>query len=148
MKTVKHNFLTLEMYDSIEELPITRFQLFNKYLMIDSGIGSNISDVDNHINKISKLMQVDVTKANVELINMRQNIVMMMNNVSPELNSFVVMIKSINGEDTTDNDMTEEGVQKIIKALGKRKVNIGFVQKILSAIKKKLILNLNSFSLI
>jgi hypothetical protein len=147
MKTVKHNFLVLEMYDSIEELPITRFQLFNKYLLMDSGIGSSIADVDNHINKVISFIGVDNQKAKVEVLNMRQNIAMVMANVSPEMNCFVVMIKTINGVATTDSDMTEEGIQQVIKTLSKRSVPYKFLKDVLSAIKKKLTSSLNSFSL-
>ena len=145
MTTVQHNFTTLEMYDSIEEAPITRFHLFNKYLVIDSGIGSNASDVDAHIGRITSLIDRDSAKAKVELENMRQNIIMMLSNISPETNAFVCMIKSINGKEVKDEDLTELGIQKIIAELGRRKVPTGIIQKTLAAIKKKLTLNLSSF---
>ena len=33
------------MYDSIEELPIVRFQKYNKMLMLDAGLGSDVTDI-------------------------------------------------------------------------------------------------------
>ena len=39
----------VELYDSIDELPIVRFHKYNKMLLIDAGVGSDLSDWDaNH----------------------------------------------------------------------------------------------------
>ena len=37
------------LYDSIDELPIIRFHKYNKYMLIDSGIGSDLNDINVHI---------------------------------------------------------------------------------------------------
>ena len=49
MKEIKFNGHFLEMYDSIEELPIGQFQEYNRYILIDAGIGSNLDDSTSHI---------------------------------------------------------------------------------------------------
>ena len=51
MKTVKIGKHTVELYDTIEELPVIRFHKYQKYLLVDSGIGSTIEDFDKHIEK-------------------------------------------------------------------------------------------------
>ena len=77
MKKILFNNRTIEVYDSIEELPIVNFQKYNKYLLIDSGIGSDVDSIDEHIVKIAKLIKKeDSQKAMQELLNMRQNLYM------------------------------------------------------------------------
>ena len=51
MNIGKVNKHTVEIYDSIDELPIQRFQKYNKFLLIDSGVGSDLQDVLNHIDR-------------------------------------------------------------------------------------------------
>jgi HSP90 family molecular chaperone len=77
----------VRVYDSIDELPIVNFQKYNKYILIDSGIGSDVDDIDKHIVKIAKLMKQDTKKAMQELQNMRQNMFMVVNQVSPIIGS-------------------------------------------------------------
>ena len=45
MKTAKVNGHTVEIFDSIDELNIRRFQKYNKYMLIDSGVGSDLQDI-------------------------------------------------------------------------------------------------------
>lgn len=48
MKTVKINNHELKLYDNIDEMPIVNFQKYNKYIIVDSGLGSDIDSVDEH----------------------------------------------------------------------------------------------------
>ena len=41
----------VRIYESIDELPMERFHRYNKYLLIDAGLGSDISTLDAHIEK-------------------------------------------------------------------------------------------------
>ena len=51
MKTVKIGEYTVEIYDAIDELPMLRFHKYNKMLLVDAGIGSDLQDFDTHIEK-------------------------------------------------------------------------------------------------
>ena len=51
MKTVKIGERTVEIYDAIDELPMLRFHKYNKMLLVDAGIGSDLQDFDTHIEK-------------------------------------------------------------------------------------------------
>ena len=42
----------LVFYDSVEDLPIVQFHRYSKFLLVESGIGDNINDIDRHITKI------------------------------------------------------------------------------------------------
>ena len=48
MKELKLAGHKVRLYDSIEELPICRFHAYNRMLLIDAGIGSDINDFDAH----------------------------------------------------------------------------------------------------
>ena len=108
MKKVTVKGKVLEIYDSVDEMPIINFQKFNKFLLIDSGIGSDAEDIDRHISKIAKLIKTDQAKALQELQNMRQNIYMIANDISPKHLSFTALIHSIDGKkvfDYSDNNL-------------------------------------------
>lgn len=51
MKHIQLDNLNIELYENIEDLPIGRFHKFNKMLLIDAGVGSDIHDFDIHIEK-------------------------------------------------------------------------------------------------
>lgn len=90
------------IYDSIDEMPIVNFQKYNKYLLIDSGIGADVDSIDGHITKIAKLINTDTKKAMQELQNMRQNMFMIANSISPKYLAFTALIHSIDGVKITD----------------------------------------------
>lgn len=136
--TLKFNGHILEMYDSIQELPITRFQSYNLNLLIDGGIGSDLDSFDRHINSIRQLVVRDPNAAQTELTNLQQNVRFIMSKTNPKLNSFVVMIRKIDGRDISDDDLTEDGIQAIIEELGKKKLSFFSVKGFLNTIKKKL----------
>ena len=62
MKTVKINNHELKLYDSIDEMPIVNFQKYNKYIIVDSGLGSDIDSVDEHLVNLAKLIKSDKDK--------------------------------------------------------------------------------------
>ena len=52
MKTAKIGGHEVELYDGIDTLPVLRFHAFNKMMLIDSGIGSDLSDFDAHAERV------------------------------------------------------------------------------------------------
>lgn len=113
MRTTKIGKYNVEMYDAIEELPMQRFHKYNKMLLIDAGIGSDLADFDRHIEKAvvyarSKTPELAAT----ELDNMRQNVYFIQTGLSPRHLAFAVLIKSIDGKEC--NDLSDDGLQKIV----------------------------------
>lgn len=116
MKTITLNDSVLKMYDDIDELPIVNFQKFNKYMLIDSGIGSDIDSIDKHITRLAKLVKLDdKAQALQELQNMRQNMHMIVNNISPIHLAFATLIYSINGQRLTD--LSDENLNALLHRL-------------------------------
>lgn len=134
MKTIELNGKKLQMYDSIDELPIINFQKYNKYVLFDSGIGSDVNSIDEHLVKLAKLIKTDKAKASRELQNMRLNMHMVISEISPSNMAFVALIHSIDGKPLTD--LSEDNIKHILETLsrGKHSKIIDFLQKF----KKKL----------
>ena len=116
MKSLLINKKIVRVYDSIDEMPIINFQKYNKYLLIDSGIGSDADDIDAHIVKIAKFIKANNNKkALQELQNMRQNMYMVNNEISPKYLAFAALIHSIDGKEV--NDLSDDDLKKLLQDL-------------------------------
>ena len=116
MKSLLINKKIVRVYDSIDEMPIINFQKYNKYLLIDSGIGSDADDIDAHIIKIAKFIKANNSKkALQELQNMRQNMYMVNSEISPKYLAFTALIHSIDGKEV--NDLSDDGLKKLLQDL-------------------------------
>ena len=116
MKNLTINKKVVRVYDSIDEMPIINFQKYNKYLLIDSGIGSDADDIDAHIMRIAKFINnKDSKKALQELQNMRQNMYMVNNEISPKYLAFAALIHSIDGAEVTD--LSDDNLKSILANL-------------------------------
>lgn len=133
MRTVKVSGKVLRMYDSIDELPIRNFQKYNKFLLIDSGIGSDADDIDAHIVKIAKFIKIDKAKAYAELHNLRNSLFMVANEISPKHLAFVSLIHSIDGKEVTD--LSDDNLNSILASINTIKHST--LVELLLKIKKK-----------
>lgn len=141
MKKLYVNGKVVKVYDSIDEMPIVNFQKYNKYLLIDSGIGSDIDDIDQHIVKIAKFIKTDNRKALQELQNMRQNIAMINSEISPKYMAFAALIHSINGREITD--LSDDNLKEVLADL--KKVKHSTIVNFLLWLKKKVTTELETY---
>jgi len=144
LKEIHHNGHTLEMYDSIDELPVTRFLEYNVMLSIDAGIGGDMESAARHIIAIRRYnAKGDKEKVDQEARNLYQNLAFCVGHTNPEMTAFVALIHRMNGRPITD--LSSEGVQRVIRELGHRGFTIGKMRGFLTAVKKKLKPSLRSF---
>ena len=135
MKTVFIKGKKIQLYDSIDEMPIVNFQKYNKCVLIDSGLGSDIDSIDNHIVDIAKYVKNGDTKnALQELQNMRQTMHMIVSGVSPENLAFAALIYSIDGVE--QKNLSDEHLQEIINELNE--LPFGLFIDLVEKLKKKL----------
>lgn len=135
MKVVTIKGHVIKLYDSIDELPIVNFQKYNKCILIDSGLGSDVDSVDSHIVNIAKFINSDNKKqALLELQNMRQNLYMIVSNVSPKNLAFAALIHSIDGEE--QKDLSDAHLQELIDTINESEQSV--LSNILLGLKKKL----------
>lgn len=135
MKTIVIKNKKIKLYDSIDEMPIVNFQKYNRCILIDSGLGSDIDSVDAHIVNIAKYINKgDKKNAMQELQNMRQNMHMVVSNVSPKNLAFAALIHSI--DDKEQKDISDAHLQEIVSDLSEMPHSI-FIN-LLNELKKKL----------
>lgn len=137
MKKIQYNGHTLVLFASIEELPISRFNAFNRYLLIDAGVGGDLAAVDRHLSAVLRfLSKEDRKSAEREVMNLRQNIAFALQNVSPEMMAFVPLIQSIDGKPV--EDLTIEGVQAVLEDLAEKRFRVGDLFSWVREAKKKI----------
>lgn len=141
MKILNIGNKEIKLYDSIDEMPICNFQKYNKYILLDSGIGSNIDDVDSHLIRISKLIKTDSAKALQELQNMRQNMHMIVSNISPKYLAFAALIHSIDGKKV--EDLSDDTLKSILDEI--KDVKHSALVEVLEWLKKKLQTELETY---
>ena len=135
MKTTKIGKYTVEIYDAIDELPMLRFHKYNKMLLVDAGIGSDLQDFDTHIEKAIRYARSKTPElAAIELDNMRQNVYFIQTGISPKHLAFAVLVKSINGKPR--NDLSDDGLQQTMSLF--KDVANSEITAHLEAVKKKI----------
>jgi hypothetical protein len=127
----------IEIYDSIQNLPVLRFQKFNKYQMIASEIGNDFADYDKRTEKALAFLHKNmVQEAIQELNNRRQTVFNAYNEFTPIGKSFAVLIKRI------DKQVYEMYAPDDLDAILKHLNDIGFNFKTsmikLREVKKKI----------
>ena len=134
MKEVELAGHKVVLYDSIDELPIARFHKYNRYLLVDAGVGSEISDFDNHIERVVRYIRnKDNESAGKELENLRQNVFMVLSEQNIKHLSFACLVKTIDGKE--NNDLSPDRLAKVLELLSD--TPRGDIQENLSSVKKK-----------
>ena len=124
----------VRLYDSIDELPIVRFHRYNRYLLVDAGVGSDISDFDAHMERaVRYLRNGDGDSAANELENIRQGVYMILEGQNVRHLSFACLVESIDGKPT--DDLSAEGLQRVLDLLGGAKKKD--VTEAYTSVKKK-----------
>ena len=128
----------VRLWDSIEEMPITRYQDFNKYLMIDSGIGSDTEDVIKHTVTLERFItEKKQPQALKELANMRQNMMFILAGINPKHDAFAQLVREINGK-AYNTVLTRDDIEEIKEELDKTGMSFKKMAATLDEVKKKL----------
>lgn len=111
-----------EIYDAIDQLPITKFNDFKKHYMIYKEVGGDFTAYDMHHVKLNQLIQKEMKReALVQLSNMRNCVFKSMNGYNPEFEAFRALVKG----DT-------EGIERL---------TIGQVREAIEVVKKNSLMN-------
>lgn len=134
MKVEKIAGHTVKLYDGIEELPISRYHVFNRYLLYDMGIGSDYEAIDTHIVRIAKLIEEDKTKAVTELENFRTSLYFLLSGVSPKNMAFAALVAEIDGKPR--EDLSDDGIKETLRYF--ESARHGWLEQLFGAVKKKI----------
>jgi len=137
MKTITYKGHTLEMYDSIQDLPIWRFQEYNKFTVVASGIGSDLEDIDSGMSALRGRIKTEPSEAIKQTVNIQQALHFIMGNISPKMSAFCVLVYKMDGVLITDDDLTDTGINRMIKRLSKTRLSMALLSTFLTSFKKK-----------
>lgn len=138
MREVKTDKGTILVNESIKELPISRYTDFNKYIIQDTGIGSDVHAIMKHFALLDSFLAAGkIDDARRERLNLHFNFVVAINKINITHISFAVLIKSINGQ--AIDDYSERGLERVCQTIGEIGVGRQELEGILSDVKKKLI---------
>lgn len=142
MKSLIINKKVVKIYDSIDEMPIVNFQKYNKYLLIDSGVGSDADDIDAHITRIAKFIKANNNKkALQELQNMRQNMYMVNNEISPRYLAFAALIQSVDGKEISS--LSDDSLKNTLDDI--KAIRHSTIVEFLAWLKKKVATELETY---
>ena len=135
MVTAKIGKHTIEFYDTIEELPIVRFHKYQKLLLVDAGVGSDIAAFDQRTEKARRfILAGKPEQAMQELENLRQCVYLIQTGITPKHRAFAALITMLDGEDCTD--ISDDALAAITERLQDIPDNELTAQ--LEAVKKKI----------
>lgn len=140
MKIININNNIIELYSDIKDLPIKKYRSFQKYILIDIGIGTTIDDISKHFEKLHFFLSSNKNDHAIkEAENLHFAFYEMLNEIDYKCYSFCCLIHSINGNRV--ENLSEEYLDKIIEDLNDIGVTQKIVDEYIDEVKKKLITN-------
>lgn len=135
MKDVKLGNHTVMLYNSIDELPIIRFHRYNKMLLIDAGLGGDLSSIDGHIERAVRFINGGhKQEAATEMENIRQTIYLILQDMNPKHLAFAALVKEIDGKPC--EDISDDGLRRTLELLSD--VTVKDMTAESEAVKKKI----------
>ena len=126
---------TVEYYDTIDELPIVRFHKYQKLLLIDAGVGADITAFDQRIEKARRFIMAGKNdKAQQELENLRQCVFLIQTGVSPKHLAFAALVTKVDGTPCTD--LSDDALRGVLEKIAE--TPIGKLTAKYEAVKKKI----------
>lgn len=137
MKIVKSRKHEIKFYDSIKEMPISRYNLMQAYLMQDSGIGSTMVDVEQHFRNLDIFLSSGkIQQAITERQNLHINFYALINKIDNRSKSLACMAHSI---DSTLIGDTDDEICKVVDLI--KDLSVGTFEEISEELKKNCIGN-------
>lgn len=129
----------IELYDSCQEMPITRYHDLQKLSMLDMGIGSTVEDFNGHFSKLHAYLVNDKKDDSIkEMQNIFKNFYYMIERVGVWSYSILPFVHSINGKEFVLDDDDYKGQ---IESLSKKGLTVEHCESQISELKKKFTTN-------
>lgn len=128
MKTIG----SVVLYDSIDNMPQLRKHLFDKFLILEEGIGGSMEGLEKSFSKLDHyILAKDFDKLVMERQNMYTRYINALSLVNFKSLAFVCLVKSINGKviDLIDESGAEEYQNEVLKSITNRELN-DFVEEV------------------
>jgi hypothetical protein len=135
-KNVQIGKNTITLYNSIHELPIEQYTLFNSYLGQYLGMQSF---QENFGNLITLINNNKTDEARQEATNIYMGLYYTIQNFNITYFSFGCLVHSINGRAV--EDYSEEGIRRLLQEISSIGLTDSLVKSYLDQVKKNLTLN-------
>jgi len=136
MKIIEIGEHKINIWASAKEMPTSRYMTFQKYLLMDSGIGDTMESVNNHFNKLHTfLAHSKIEDAKKEAENLHFNFYSILNEVDYQSRAFACMVHSINDELKTD--YSDEALGETLKQLSDLGLTRAIAEDYSDEVKKK-----------
>lgn len=127
----------VQFFNSIDDLPIKRYQLIQKYILIDLNIGSSFSDILKHLQKFDSFIEVkDYESLAIERENMLMNYNFLLEGEVTKSYVLASFIKSINGVQV---DVTEESIEDYVDLIENSDLKVSDLRSLTESQKKSLV---------
>jgi len=137
MKTIDLKGVQIEFYDSAEDLPIRRYQKFNKFLMIDNEVGSDFIDFNKRTAKaVDFLRNKMLEQAVQELENRRQMVYNSFMEYAPRDRALAILVRSIDGK--LVSEFSADALDEVIDKLDSLELSKMKADQIVDESKKKI----------
>jgi len=134
MRTIHLKGTKITVYDSIDEMPIKRFDEFNKALLIDANVGSSVYDLDKRFQTMFNFLEAG---DNDNALKEHSNLRIAFHNASignnTRADAFASLIYSFNGFKVGSVEMTNEDVMDKLVELG---ITQGMIMEVVEEVKK------------
>ncbi|MBA9078323.1 hypothetical protein [Rufibacter quisquiliarum] len=126
----------LMLHFSADELPMNQNSLFQRYLMLDAGIGRTMQDVEAHDQRFYQLLKAGrMNEAMTELANRHYNFFHILEGTNWPGLAFCCLVHSVDGEPVTD--YSEQGLAALKDRLSGYGLTQGSVEGLLEEVKKR-----------
>lgn len=118
-------------------MPIKLYNITQRYLLQDMGIGSDMAAIDEHFKSLDAFLAAGkIEDARAERQNQRFAFYTMLEGVNYKSLAFGCHIHSVDGVEITDR--SEEAISELVDSLD---VNIDFIEETLQDVKKNFNMN-------
>lgn len=125
---------TVTFYDSIDELPIKTYNLLNKYSLIDIGVGSDVSDVIRHHQRLNQFLELkDYDSLYVENENLMINYNFLLSEKNIKGYVLACLIKDVDGEKVV---ITDTNIEDYVDFLQNSDLTYGELEEYSEKLKK------------
>ncbi len=129
------NIGDLELYDSIDNLPQLRKHLFDKFLIMELGMGGSIEGIEQSFQKLDHFIAAkDFDKLLIERSNLHSKFINILSTINFKSLAFICLVKSYKGKQV---DIIDESGAEIIQKKILQKIKNKNLSEFIEVVKKK-----------
>lgn len=127
---------TITLYNNVKQLPVNRYNEVQKYLLMDSGVGSDMEAIQSRYARLyAFLAEKKIEEAQKEAENMYYTHYSILEAINYKSYAFCCLISEINGE--AISDYSEDGIRAILKKLEGIDLSQYDIESSIDIVKKK-----------